>query len=141
MNIQYVIEEDVVGVVNASKYEIEDSENNLKDWHKLQSDFSKEFSEFSKEDYDLTDWHNGIKCLFVYLYNYEFYTKDFIPRILNILKMNGDCLAQFECYDNEQELLGSFQVYMDKIYLEEMLEENGIVDQLCVNRDDKTLIF
>ncbi|GBC63867.1 hypothetical protein DENIS_4866 [Desulfonema ishimotonii] len=144
MEIKYEVEEDVDGVLNASKYTIKDSERTLEAWHKLQNDFREKFKEFSSEepiDYELTDWHNGIKCLSVYIYNEKFYNKHFIPLMLDILEKNSDSFAQFECYDDREELLGYFQIYMNKVYFDEMIEEAGIIDRLCVNRDKNKLTF
>jgi hypothetical protein len=143
MDIEYVIDEDGVGIVNFSKYELDDSEKSLKKWRKLLNDFREEFNVSLEEhkDYELTEWHNELMCLFVYLYKDKFYNKKFIPKIINILKHNGDSLAQFECYNDNQELIGSFQVYQDKVYFNEMFQESGIIDQLCVVRDKTKLTF
>ena len=79
----------------------------------------------------LIDNFNGTKCLWVYLYNEEFYNTDFIPKILKILDSNGDCFAQFECYDDKQELIGYIQIYKDLVLFDELFETSGFIKRLC----------
>lgn len=132
--IEYVVEEDVVGIVDGEKYEIEDNKKTYNEWRKLQNDFAKNFSEFSLNnpvEYELPEWHHGTKSLWVYLYNENFYNRDFIPKILNILNANGVCFAQFECYNDSQELIGDFQVYKDKVCFDELFESSGFIQRLC----------
>jgi len=116
LSFAYSIIQGVLGIRSVSTYEIEDTENTFKLWRELQKNFVKEFKEFtsySSKDYELPDWHHGIMCLWVYLYNEQFYDANFINRVLAILERNGDCFAEFECYSNDQEYIGNFQVYKD----------------------------
>ena len=132
--IEYVVEELVGGIVEYEKYKIEDTDKTNKDWQKLQNDFKKGFTELSfknHKDYELPEWHHGTKVLYVYLYNEKFFNKGFIPTILHILKANGNCYAEFECYDNKQKLIGFFQVYKNKIRFDKSLESRGLIKQLC----------
>lgn len=90
MKIEYEIEEDLVGIIDGEKYEIDDKKITLKNWHRLRDDFINEFSEFSSEepniDYELAYQDYGTNSLAVYIYNSKFYNKNFIPKILNILE-------------------------------------------------------
>lgn len=142
--IEYVVEESVGGIVDYEKYKIEDVDNTYKEWRKLQNDFIKKFNEASfknHKDYELPDWHYGTKVLYVYLYNEKFFDKGFIPKVLQILKANGNCYAEFECFDNKQNYIGFFQVYRNKIRFEKSFENMGFIKQLCEQKNHPTSGF
>ncbi len=133
-DVEYFVHEEVAGIIDGEKYEIEDTEKTFREWKKLQNDFVSEFGEFSEEepeDYELPEWHHETKCLYVYLYNEKFYNKEFIPRILQIVNDNGNCFAQFECYDDNLGLLGDFQVYKDIVVFSKLFEKSGTIKKLC----------
>ncbi len=133
MNIAYKFEKHVTAIVDLPKYRLEDTEENLKNWRKLQRAFATRFSEFSSEnlqDYELTDWHDEINCLYVYLYNERFYNRTFIPVILKILHDNGQSFAQFECYDDQKQFIGNFQVYPDLVVFDEKSVHSGLSARL-----------
>lgn len=132
MSIEYQID-DALGVVNSDKYQIQDTDETFSKWKKLQSDFAVRFGEFTSvdhKDYDFADWHHGINYLPVYLYNEGFYNAKFIPQVRKILKDNMNSFAQFECYDKNQELIGSFQVYTDIVRFDHLAESSGLIVKL-----------
>ncbi len=133
MTFEYRFEKHVTGIHDLPKYHLEDTEENLKKWQKLQRDFTTRFCHFSSEnleDYELTEWHDGINCLYVYLYNEKFYDNAFIPTVLQILKNNGQCFAQFECYGEKQQFMGNFQIYTDKVIFDENSASSGLSARL-----------
>ncbi len=136
MGIEYRFEKNATGIIDLPKYKLEDTEENFKKWQKIKRDFSERFSNFSSEnleDYELTDWHDEINCLYVYVYNEKFYNNAFISAILQILNDNGDCFAQFECYDDEEQFIGNFQVYPDKVIFDENSVNSGLSAKLLGN--------
>ncbi|PID77764.1 MAG: hypothetical protein CSB21_03960 [Deltaproteobacteria bacterium] len=136
MEIEYRFEKHATGIIDLPKYKLEDTEENLKKWQKLKRDFSSRFIDFSSEnleDYELTDWHDEINCLYVYVYNEKFYNNEFIPAILKILNDNGECFAQFECYDDEKQFIGNFQIYPDKVIFDENSVNSGLSQKLSGN--------
>lgn len=133
MSISYEVVEYVTGILDASKYEISNSEEHYQSWRKLQNDFVSTFSQFSSkndEDYELTENHYGMKCLCVNLYNEKFYNIKFIDIVLKILKKNGDCFAQFECYSNDLKFIGTFQVYNEIVRFDTISEKNSLIQKL-----------
>ncbi len=133
MAIEYIFEKHATGVIDLPKYELEDTEENFEKWQKLQRNFSSRFGDFSSEnleDYELTDWHDEINCLYVYLYNEKFYNTAFISTVLQILNDNGECFAQFECYDDMKQFLGNFQIYVDKVVFDEVSVSSGLSARL-----------
>ncbi len=133
MAIEYIFEKHVTGVIDLPKYELEDTEENFEKWQKLQRDFSSRFGDFSSEnleDYELTDWHDEINCLYVYLYNEKFYSTAFISTVLQILNDHGECFAQFECYDDRKQFIGNFQIYADKVVFDQDSVNSGLSARL-----------
>ena len=90
-------------------------------------------------DYEFPDWHEGMRHLFVYLYNDHFYTDRFIPRVQAILnKQKQDCFAQFECHRMERRVgqgmcHGWFMVFKDNVIFNKLCEETGLIKQLVGN--------
>ncbi|MFH2060746.1 MAG: hypothetical protein ABIJ59_17860 [Pseudomonadota bacterium] len=132
--IEFLVEADAVGIRDWERYEIEDNKKTYAEWKKLQSDFAIQFKEFSPEnrpDYEFADWHHGSRRLSVYLYNEKFYNKYFVPKILKIIYDNPNSFAEFECYNDKDEMIGSFQIYEDKIIFDNLFEESGYIKSLC----------
>lgn len=132
--IEFVIEEDAIGIRDYEKYEIEDNEKTYAEWKQLQNDFAIEFKEFSSDndkDYEFAEWHHGAKRLSIYLYNEKFYNHFFIPKILKIIHNNPNSFAEFECYNDKEEMIGSFQIYEDQIVFDDLFEESGFIKSLC----------
>jgi len=85
------------------------------------------FSSPEAADYELPDWHHGLRQLYVYLYSERFYDGEFILKISRILDSNRGSFAEFECFNNDQDLMGSFQVYPDKVCFDVLCEESGLI--------------
>jgi len=106
--VKYEIRESVGGVRNGELYEIVDTPAAELEWKSLLTAFENEFSEFTRweslsrtGDYELGDWHHGMRSIFAFLYNEKFYSDHFLSRVQNILLLSPfDCFAKFECYNN-----------------------------------------
>ena len=76
------------------------------------SRFKNEFSSFKEdEDYEIPEWHNNMRMLWVYIYNEKLYNSNFITKIKEIIDMPNSWFAEFECYSevlkSEKSPLGS----------------------------------
>ena len=94
------------------------------EYQQIQSSFQNLFpSLVVDEDFELPDWHNHIRMLWVYLYSDEFYTPELIPRVHMILaRMKRPWFAQFECFSPELEssenkpgLVGDFLLFRESV--------------------------
>jgi len=68
--VKYEIRQSVGGIRNGELYQIEDTTETELEWKSLLAAFQKEFSEFtrlqsssSKGDYELGDWHHGMRSI------------------------------------------------------------------------------
>ena len=133
MEIEFTVVDGHLGVRNAEKFEIEDNDQTFEEWQRLHATFMREFGRFAspeEADYAFPEWHHGLRQLGVYLYSERFYDGEFIAKIKSILANNPGSFAQFECYTNDQDLLGTFQVYPDKVCFDLSCEESGLIPLL-----------
>jgi len=136
--VKYEIRQSVGGIRNGELYQIEDTTETELEWKSLLAAFQKEFSEFtrlqsssSKGDYELGDWHHGMRSIFAFLYSENFYDKHFLNRVQNILQRSPfDCFAKFECYNDNIELIGWMMVFKDHVEFDHSCEENGLIKKL-----------
>ena len=74
-------------------------------------------------DFEIPEWHNEVRMLWVYLYHDFFYNEQFINNIQNILgSMKYPWYSQFECYSpslKSKQLpsgaLGQFIIYKESV--------------------------
>ena len=138
MGVDFIVDEDFLGIRNAERYEIEDNEKTFQEWQNLHADFMKAFGRFSSPedaDYEFPEWHHGMRQLGVYLYSERFYDRDFLGKIEAILDRNPGSFAHFECYDNGQDFLGDFQVYTDQIVFDTTCRDSGLIQLLIPEAD------
>ena len=136
----YEIQDDFGGVRNGAKYNIEDTAKTENEWNRLLQAFCDAFPEFTKEaqkDYELADWHHGMRVIPAYLHNEGFYNDAFIPKVQEILlSQKNDSYAQFECYNSSKRLIGQFMVFSDTVIFDRLSEQTGLLQRL-VKKDSK----
>ena len=102
----------------------ENDSNIDQEFANIQQMFVEEFCGLKKdEDYELPDWHDNIRMLWVYIYSDKFYDLNLIAKIERIVNaMENPWLAQFECYSpalesdsNQSGLIGWFLVYKESV--------------------------
>jgi len=83
-------------------------------------------------NYEFGEWHYGIRTLFVFLYNENFYNENFIRKVQNILSVQQNpAYAQFECYDsNAYMLYGCCMVFKNNVIFDRLSEESGLIKRL-----------
>jgi hypothetical protein len=122
------------GVPNGDLYSIEDTAASEQEWRALISAFDETIgggSTGSREDYEIPDWHHGMRGLFVYLYGERFYVRSFVPAVVRILKAQPQpCFAKSECFNDESRLIGCFLVFKDRVIFDECSEKSGLVARL-----------
>ena len=132
--MHFSIEEHFGGVPNEHLYEIDDTPEMEQEWRLLIEEFDEVIgggSSGNRSDYEVPDWHNGMRSLFVYLYSERFYVPSFVPAVTGILESQvKPCFARFECYDSELRLIGCFLVFRDKVEFDRLSEQSGLIGKL-----------
>jgi len=130
--MKHTVDTEFGGIPNGDKFVIPDTPQSEKDWRLLLVEFSKIFNTYILgKDYEFSDWHHGLRILYVYLYNTKFYDKDFISKIQAIIQGHENaCFARFECYDSSLHLTGNFMVFSDTVVFDRLSEETGILTKL-----------
>jgi len=132
--MEYEIDDDYGAVPEWFRYSIEDTPETEKQWRSLQKAFAEAFPEYTSDDcrdYELPDWHDGMRVLFVYLYNPGFYNEVFLPKVKRILEQTRhEAFAMFECFDDSDHLVGQFMVFKDKVIFTRMSAETGLLRKL-----------
>lgn len=138
MCMDFSIEERFGGVPNGDLYSIKDTAETEQEWRALISEFDETIgggSIGSREDYEIPDWHHGMRGLFVYLYSERFYVRSFVPAVVRILTAQPKpCFARFECFNDESRLVGCFMVFKDRVIFDEGSEKSGLVALLMGER-------
>jgi hypothetical protein len=130
--VKYTISDRFGGVPDGRKYEIEDTKKSEIEWKTSLATFAKEFSEFTgKKDYEFADWHYGMRSIFACLYTEKFYKPDFISKVQGILrKRENESFAQFECFNNNSDLIGCIMVFKGDVIFDRLSNENGLIAKL-----------
>lgn len=119
----------------------EDTPGMDQEFASIQKMFVEEFPDLKKdEDYELTDWHDNIRMLWVYLYSDEFYDLNLIPKIERIINaLENPWFAQFECSSltlksdsNQMGLIGWFLVYKESVVFSNSDEWDRIASKIGV---------
>jgi hypothetical protein len=129
--MNFSIEERFGGVPDGDLYSIQDTAESEQEWRALISAFDETIgggSTGNRNDYEIPDWHHGMRGLFVYLYSERFYVRSFMPAVVRLLKAQPQpCFAKFECFNDESRLLGCFIVFKDRVIFDQQSEKSGLV--------------
>lgn len=98
---------------------IDDSKSSEDKWNSLLNSFKDKFKEYSDTDYEFADWHHGVLSLSIYLYNERFYSNSFFEKVDDVLKEYDNCFAEFECFDQDDEMIGFVLIYNNTAYIDD----------------------
>jgi len=121
-------------------YVLSDSESDSKSWREANKAFALAFNDFKDGiDYEFSDWHYNMKCVFVFLYNISFVNKESLLRMMNLVDFLGDWYISIEldCRDDERLYMyihlyeGKAIFYRGK-YTEKVMQRFGLLEGVNV---------
>jgi len=110
-----------------------------KEYEVITNLFRKLFNEFEEDtDFEIPEWHNEIRMLWVYLYHDSFYKKEFIKKIQAMLAQQPKSwFAQFECFSPKLEseqlptgMIGTYIIYKDSIIFDQSEEWSEFMNEI-----------
>ncbi|MFT4692825.1 MAG: hypothetical protein ACI9OD_005065 [Limisphaerales bacterium] len=130
MKIDYKIVDNVGGIREYEKYCLADDSDNS-EWCCLNDRFRGRFAEYSEgQDYSIPDWHYGVRCLVVDIYNSRMLDSCFVATVLGVISsIRQDAYGKFECAANGR-VYGCFLVYPKVVLLEEECVSSGLLNML-----------
>lgn len=123
-----------------------DTENEIRRdsiW-KLRDFLTSEECGYSEDDVFVSDFCNGVRCLFIDLLSQEFFTSDLVSRLLEFVRAdpNGHAVIGLVCAARENtEELGNFMISRSAIVIETPLVEVAEADQILARDWLKALDF